>query len=147
MKQSITIKIDSEAAKKRAHGVLDDLAIDGKHCVEFKPYVKKRSNGQNSFQWVALLGDISMQGIIDGKQFSAAVWHEFLKEKLLPEQYEEGITLKSYAKWQEMPDGTLRMIGSTTKLTTKGFSQYVEKCYAWGTTELGIRFTAAEDLV
>lgn len=44
-------------------------------------------------------------------------------------------------KWLEMPDGRLKMIGSTTKLTTSGFSDYLEQCYALG-CDLDVRFTA-----
>ena len=106
-------------------------------------YVKKRSSGQNSLQWVSILGDFSIQGIINGKQFSANVWHEYLKEMLLPEEFTEGETLNNYCKWQEMPDGKLKLIGSTTNLTTLGFSNYIEKCYAYGTQELDIKFMAS----
>lgn len=124
--------------------VLKSLDRSQPKVMTIAPYKKKRSNGQNSFQWVALLGDFSMQAIIDGRQFAANVWHEHLKEQFLPESYEEGITLKGYMKWQEMPDGKLRMVGSTTKLTTKGFSEYMDRCYAYGGGELGIRFTAVD---
>lgn len=110
--------------------------------VQVERETKKRSSGQNSMQWVALLGDFSMQGIINGKQFSATIWHEYLKGLFLPNEYTEGKTMKNYIKYLEMPDGSLKMVGSTTKLTTAGFSDYMEQCYSYGAQELGIRFTA-----
>ena len=58
MKQSIIIKLDSEAAKKRAHSVLDEIPCDGKHVVEFKP--DTRTIDQNKAQW-PILAAISAQ--------------------------------------------------------------------------------------
>lgn len=136
------IVIDSQQSRFQAVEAVKNITREPLMVVTIAPYKKKRSNGQNSLQWVALLGDFSMQAIIDGRQFAANVWHEHLKEQFLPESYEEGITLKGYMKWQEMPSGNLKMVGSTTKLTTKGFSEYMDRCYAYGGGELGIRFTA-----
>lgn len=137
------IRIANEQARKYALLQIQALSLEPVMAVEIKRDVKKRSNVQNSLQWVGMLADFSEQGVVDGRTFSVKVWHEYLKEKLLPEHYEEGITLKGYVKWQEMPDGTLRCIGSTTKLTTRGMSEYMERCYAYGTEELEIRFTAS----
>lgn len=141
MKQQFIIT--SDQAKAAAQRAITGLTFDKPMVVEIKPHVKKRNNGQNSLQWVGMLADYSMQVVIDGRQFAVNTWHEHLKEKFLPEQYEEGITLKGYQKWLEMPDGSLKMIGSTTKLTTRGMSEYMEKCYAYGAQDLGIMFTAS----
>ena len=92
-------------------------------------------------QWAGMLGDFAEQGVIDGRRFSQKVWHEYLKEKFLPDFPQDGITLKGYEKWLEMPSGEIRLVGSTTKLTTKGFSEYITQCHAFGAGELGIRFT------
>jgi hypothetical protein len=78
---------------------------------------------------------------VEGKRYSEEVWHEILKARFLPDQPTDGITLKGYKKWLEMPDGSMHLVGSTTKLTTRGFSKYLEDCMAWGASELGIRFT------
>jgi len=58
MKQSITIKLDSEDAKKRAHGVLEEILCDGSKCVEFK--AETRTIDQNKAQW-PILSSISAQ--------------------------------------------------------------------------------------
>ena len=123
--------------------IINELVINRPYVIDIKQYVKPRTNGQNSFLWVGMLADFSMQVFVDGKQFSVNTWHEYLKELHLPEQYEEGITLKNYKKWEEMPNGKLKMVGSTKKLTTKGFSEYMERCYNYGTYEHDIQFTAA----
>ena len=110
--------------------------------VVIQKHVKKRTDGQNRYQWKAILGDISRQVRIDGKSYTPKIWHEHLKELFLPDEASEELTLPGYIKWQEMPDGTLKMVGSTTKLTTKGMSIYFEQIYAYAVNELDVRFTA-----
>jgi hypothetical protein len=137
-----TLVIDSEYTQRVVLERLKFLGFDQKLQVTIEPYKKKRSTPQNSMQWVSVLGDFSMQGIINGRQFSAAIWHEYLKELFLPNEFTTGETLKNYIKWLELPNGKLKMIGSTTRLTTLGFSHYVERCYAYGAGELDIKFSA-----
>jgi hypothetical protein len=110
--------------------------------VVIQKHVKKRTNGQNRYQWTAILGDISRQVRIDGKGFTPVIWHEHLKGLFLPDEASEELTLPDYVKWAEMPDGTLKMVGSTAKLTTMGMSIYFEQLYAYAVTELDVRFTA-----
>ena len=142
MSQVFNIPIGDSTPRNYPIQVIKLLPNDRAWTVTIEPTKKRRSTGQNSMQWVALLSDFSNQVIIDGKQFSTAIWHEFLKERFLPETDLEGETLKNYCKWQAMPDGKLKMVGSTTKLTKLGFSNYMERCYAYGAGELDIRFTA-----
>ena len=137
----VTIKIDERGAF-HAQKTIGDLPTDGSMEVVIQKHVKKRTGGQNRYQWKAILGDISRQVRIDGKGFTPAVWHEHLKALFLPDEASEELTLPAYVKYQEMPDGKLMMVGSTTKLTTKGMSLYFEQLYAYAVTELDVRFTA-----
>jgi hypothetical protein len=123
--------------------------IDALRSIDVRPLIvtieretKKRSIPQNRKMWISFLADYSMQGVMRGRKYLPDIWHKFLKREFLPEQYEEGITLEGYEKWEEMPDGELNMIGSTTKLTKLGMSEYFERCYAFGAEELEIRFSA-----
>jgi hypothetical protein len=136
-----TFVID-ERGPIEAQKALGKLPTDRSMEVVIQKHVKKRTSGQNRYQWKAILGDISRQVRIDGKGFTPAVWHEHLKGLFLPDVPSDELTLPSYVKWQEMPDGTLKMVGSTTKLTTKGMSIYFEKLYAYAVTELDVRFTS-----
>jgi len=135
-------RIDSKYAKVNAMKAINDLPEDGKMVVELKKYTKQRSTGQNAMVWVALLADFSMQVEIDGRKFSPEVWHEQLKRNFLPDEFDEELTLPGYKKWDFLPDGSMKMVGSTTKLTTKGMSEYIEACYAYGCCEFDIRFSA-----
>lgn len=116
------------------------LSLEPVMQVEVKPFQKLRTSDQNRLMWKSLLGDFASQAFVDGRLFGADVWHEHLKELFLPEQAEAGITKEGYQKWLEMPSGKLKMVGSTTKLTTKGMSDYLEQCYAFG-CDLDVRFT------
>jgi hypothetical protein len=129
-----------DLAKFNAIEAVKLLGYDKPMLVTIVTWAKKRTRLQNDLMWSSMLGDISRQATLVGRYFKENVWHEFLKEKFLPDCFIDGITLKGYQKWLEMPDGRLKMIGSTTGLTTKGFTDYLEECYAFG-CDLGVRFT------
>ena len=137
----VTFVIDSDRKHFHVIKTINDLPTDGSMEVVIQKHVKKRTQGQNRYQLKAILGDISRQLRIDGKGFTPEIWHEHLKGLFLPDVPSEELTLPSYVKWEEMPDGTLKMVGSTTKLTTKGMSIYFEKLYAYAVTELDVRFS------
>lgn len=136
--------IINETPQSLFHAIeaLKNLDRSQPHTVTIAPLTKRRTKDQNKLQWKSMLGDIASQAMLANRYFGVKVWHEYMKEKFLPETYQEGITLKDYEKWLEMPDGRLKMIGSTTKLTTKGMSDYLEQCYAFG-CDLGVRFSAS----
>ena len=122
--------------------LISNLPLDGSIEVTIKTWTKPRTGSQNALQWAETISTISEQAFLAGKRFSPDVWHYYLKEQFLPEVYTEGETLKDYKKYIELPDGSLKMVGSTTKLTTKGFGNYMERVYAFATQELGVRFNA-----
>jgi hypothetical protein len=134
-------KIDSPKSKDYMLLQLQALSLEPVMCVEVKPFQKIRTGDQNRLMWASLMGDFAEQAFVEGRLWSQAVWHEMLKTHFLPEQATPGITTADYKKWLEMPDGSLKMVGSTTKLTTKGMSDYLEQCYAYG-CDLGVMFTA-----
>lgn len=133
--------LNNEYAKRILIKAIDKIELDGSIVVEIKKHVKKRTNQQNSLAWAGMLNDFSMQVVIDGRKFLPETWHEQLKRNFLPEGYDEELTLKGYQKWDLLPDGSMKLVGSTTQLTTKGFSQYMEACYAYGAGEFGVRFS------
>ena len=134
------IVINNEQARTFALSLIRDLPLSPAMQIKISEYRKKRTNEQNSLQWVSMLADFAEQAIVDGRKFSDQAWHELLKTQFLPPVEKEGITLPGYKKWLELPDGTLKLVGSTTKLTTKGMAEYLTECYAFGAQELGIKF-------
>jgi len=92
-----------------------DNAPDG-HILEVRP--PKRSLDSNRYYW-AVLGDISEQMVV-GKAYEPSIWHVYFKQLFLPDLM------------QELPDGSLSIVPpSSTKLTQKQFSEYLEKVVKW----------------
>jgi hypothetical protein len=68
-----------------------------------------------------------------------------LNGKFLPEDNDleiEDLAKSGYQKWAIDPMGNKVLIGSTTQLTKKGFSQYLEQIHAYGAS-LGVMFSDA----
>ena len=101
-----------------------DNAPDG-YVLEVRP--AKRSLDSNRYYW-AVLGDISEQMVV-GKAYEPSIWHVYFKQLFLPDLM------------QELPDGSLSIVPpSSTKLTQKEFSEYVEKVVKWA-LEHDVRFS------
>lgn len=139
------IRLVGELQRETAITAIRNLPInqDKPLVITIGEEVKRRKTEQNAFAWASMLKDFYLQGWVNGKQYSQEAWHEYLKTQYLPDHFIEGITLKDYVKWVDSPDGQRKMIGSTTKLSIKGFSEYLERCFAFG-AELGIQFTIRE---
>ena len=101
--------------------------------------VKARGMDQNALYWVGPLADIAAQAWVAGRKYSAEVWHEQFKRAYLPEEFDEELTKEGYRKWDITPNGDRVLIGSTTQLTKKGFSQYLTQVEADG-AGLGVQF-------
>ena len=96
----------------------------GKHplVIEFYPEAAKRNIQQNRYYW-QILHQIEAQAWVEGRQYSAEVWHECAKRRFI------GYT--------DLPGGGM-MAQSTTDLSTKEFAEYVQKVEAWAQVELGV---------
>jgi hypothetical protein len=105
--------------------------------------VKARKADQNSLMWAGPLADIAEQAYVEGRTYSAEVWHEYFKEQYLPEEYDAELCKEGYEKWAMRPDGKRVLVGSTTQLTVKGFAQYLTQIEAHGAI-LGVMFRARE---
>jgi len=125
------------------HNIISNAPIDAENPIEVivREKQKSRKLDQNALMWVNQLSDIAEQAYVDGRKYKAEVWHEHFKELYLPEEFEEGITLEGYRKYEYTPSGKRVLIGSTKQLTVKGFSQYLEQIEAFG-ANLGVRFSA-----
>lgn len=132
-------KIDSLPAKENAKKAIDALELVPVQQVIIEPFKKQRSKPSNSHMWGYIIDDFVQQGFVNGRQFDAENWHYQLKKWYLPDDNELEDTLPGYHKWEELPDGTLKLTGSTTELTPKGMNNYKERVYAFG-AELGIKF-------
>lgn len=101
---------------------------------------KGRSLSANALMWAGPLNDIAQQAWVHGRQYSALIWHEYFKEKFLPDFPDPKLVKEGYKKYEETPDGRRVLVGSTSKLTKHGFSVYMEQVYAYG-ADLNVKFT------
>ena len=142
-----TIILANPAVQSNAIMVVRNLPTDGTIEIAIRPRRKTRSPSQNALMWGARLRDISQQAWVQGRQFSEDCWHEFLKAEYLPEGDEPNIAElvkdpAKYHKWEWMPDGSRRLSGSTTQLTTRGMVMYMTQVEAYAAQDLGVMFSA-----
>jgi hypothetical protein len=138
-----TYRLINPAVRMNMLAYINNLPMDGSMEVVIQPYKKPRTSDQNSMAWAGTLADIAEQAWVCGKQFDKETWHYELKRQFLPEGNEqdfEKLVLKGYRKWLETPTGERAMVGSTTKLTTLGFSRYLDQVMAYAAQELGVQF-------
>ena len=135
------ITLHAESQRESCRRIIDNLPLDGSMQVVIRPYVKPGSQAQRGAYWAVRLAEIADQAWLDGRQYPAPVWHEYLKQRFLPDYHDDEITLPGYVKWMEMPGGELKMVGSTEKLTAKGRSEYIGWVEAFCALELGVRFS------
>lgn len=143
--QTRTILLVGEVQKSTARAVIDNAPTDPENPLELvlRERVKPRKQDQNALMWAGTLNDIAEQAWVNGRRFSAEVWHEYFKREYLPEECEEGIAREGYRKWDYTPDGERVLVGSTTQLTVKGFALYLQQVEAYGAS-LGVMFHADE---
>jgi hypothetical protein len=109
-----------------------------KACIEkgsplriiFTTEERRRTKEQNARYWSgAVLGAIASQAWIEGRQFDEETWHEALAEKYCPRVE---FTL---------PDGQIfSRRKSTSEMTVKEFSEFVQKVEVYAATQLGVEF-------
>lgn len=125
-----------------AINALQNAPIDSQHPLEviIRKEQTSRSLSANALMWAGPLNDIAQQAWVHGRQYSALVWHEYFKEQFLPKLHDPEITKEGYKKYEETPEGKRILVGSTSKLTKLGFSNYMEQIYSYGAS-LGVKFT------
>lgn len=107
----------------------------------------RRTLDQNAAMWAGPLKDLADQAWVNGRQFSAEVWHEHAKREFLPEDDDPDLAElvrnpESYRKWAYTPGGDRVLIGSTTQLTKRGMGEYLDRLCAMG-AGLGVLFHGA----
>ena len=139
------ILLRGETQRATALAALASAPLDPDKPIEFllREEVKARKLDQNAAMWAGPLKDIEEQAYVQGRTYSRQVWHEYFKEKFLPEQFDPELCKEGYRKWDTKPDGQIILVGSTTQLTVKGFRDYLRQVEAYAATELGVVFTAS----
>jgi NinB protein len=89
--------------------------------VHVSEYAMKRSVEQSRAYW-RMVQNVSEDAWIDGKQYPKDVWHEFFRKRFLP--------------LLDGPEGMYPT--STTTLSVKEFSDYMEQVHAFAASDLGV---------
>ena len=144
------VRLVGEIQRENAIKVLQNAPLDTEKPLEFilREEVKSRKQDQNSLMWSCQLKSIAEQAYVQGRTYSAEIWHELFKEMFLPdeslfptpEQRAEMVKEK-YRKYDTRPDGKRVLVGSTTELTVKGFAIYLQQVEAFG-SNLGVIYSA-----
>ena len=96
-----------------------------------------RSLKQNAFYWKAVLEQIAQGATLGGVRYTADAWHEYFKRTIL------GYEIKKVAVAGSKRKKVIRRLKSTTGLSVRAMSKYLEQVQAFAATELGITFTVA----
>jgi hypothetical protein len=136
------ILLVGESQRETALSLLHNLPVDAEKPLEvvFREEAKIRRPDANARMWAGPLRDISQQGFIRGKQYSAECWHEYFKREYLPEEFDPESCNEGYVKWDYTPAGDRVLVGSTTQLTVKGFAVYMMQVEAFGAS-IGVMFS------
>jgi hypothetical protein len=100
-------------------------------------YKASRSNEQNAYMWVGVLEPTAEQCWSGGARFKAEVWNEYFKELYLPE-----VNAKGMDKWMMLPNGSRRLMMSTSDLNHDEMTLYLHQISAHAASELGVLLPA-----
>lgn len=131
---SLTIELHNRAQawalmKDQLYPFLKQWLTDGRRLI-LTCKLRVRTQKQNKRYWgKGVLAQIAEQAAVNGKLYSAEVWHEQFK--------------RMFIGFDELPNG--QIIGkSSTALTTAEFCDFCTQVEAYAATELGVRFVDLE---
>lgn len=117
--------IDSIEKRREAVKAVSALTSEKVMQLEIKP--STRSLRQNAAYW-----GVWLRAIVDATDIQAKAWHEFFKREFIPMSvYEVGGKLIEVAE-------------TTTDLTTKEFSEYLEHVFKYAAEKIGIELPEIE---
>jgi len=144
------VRLVGEIQRDNAIKILQNAPIDTAKPLEFilREEVKIRRMSANDCMWACQLKCISEQAYVQGRTYSAEIWHALFKEMFLPDEtlftlpeQRAEMVKDSYRKYDTRPDGKRVLVGSTTELTVKGFAIYLQQVEAYG-ANLGVIYSA-----
>ncbi len=98
----------------------------------------ERSIQQNSYYWSACLREISEQAVVCGQRWTVDAWHELFKRQFI------GYEVKKIKVAGRKKVTTIRRLRSTTDLTVRQFSDYLDALQAFAAGDLGVRFSVSD---
>lgn len=121
---------------KLAYDRARDLIAAGKEVrIRAEEAEDERSLRQNRFMWGVVLREIAEQAQINGERWSAEAWHEYVKRTYLGYEFRRVVVAGRKRK------STTKTLRSTTRLSVKRMSDYLDKVMAFAVTDLGVAFS------
>lgn len=132
-----TTREGAHEAAKEAYRIAQDLIERGKRVrIVSKEDEDDRTLAANRWYWGVVLREISEQARIDGVRYTAEAWHELFKRQFL------GFEIKKVAVAGRKKPTIIRRLRSTTTLSIKKFSKYLEQVQSFAVTDLGVTFSS-----
>jgi hypothetical protein len=97
-----------------------------------------RSEQQNRFYWGPCLTEISEQAVVCGQRWTVDAWHELFKRQFI------GYEVKKIKVAGRKKVTIIRRLKSSTDLTVRQFSDYLDKLQAFAAADLGVRFSVPD---
>lgn len=130
MSETLTIELHNRpqawaAIKAQAFPFLTNVLQGGSRWVLTIKRMKRTSRQNRRYWGRGVLAQIAEQATVNGKLYSAEVWHEQFK--------------RQFIGFDELPNG--QIVGkSSTDLTTAEFSLFCDQVEAYAVTDLGVMF-------
>lgn len=136
----------SDQARESLLALVRNLPLDDKKPLQVtvEEYRPVRKMSQQALLFAGPMTDIAEQAFLEGRRYSVEVWHSYLKRQFLPEVFDPELCKDGYTKWEIDPIGERVLVGSTTQLTVKGYSEYLEQVFAFGGS-LGVTFSTVKE--
>jgi hypothetical protein len=104
-------------------------------CVTVVPLEDQRTIQQNKYMWSVVLKEISEQATIGGIGATPEGWHLFFKRKILGYEF-----VKVKLPGKKRPS-IIKQLRSTTGLSVKKMSEYLEEEIAIAVTDYDVKFS------
>lgn len=97
-----------------------------------------RTIQQNKFMWGPCLKEISEQAVLNGAKWTPDAWHEMFKRVFL------GYEIVKVKVAGRKRATVIRRLRSTTGLSVRAMSNYLDELQAFAATEHGVRFSVRD---
>jgi NinB protein len=111
------------------------LALGRDVAITIAEHEDDRSVAQNRYYWGPCLTEISEQAVVGGQRWTVDAWHELFKRQFI------GYGIKKVKVAGRKKATVIRSLKSTTDLTVRQFSDYLDKLQAFAAAELGVLFS------
>ena len=114
------------------------LGLDKRVRIDVSEAEEDRSVQQNAYYWGPCLAEISEQAVVCGQRWTVDAWHELFKRQFI------GYEVKKVKVAGRKKVTVIRRLKSSTDLSVKQFSDYLDKVQAFAAADLGVRFSVPD---